>query len=235
MSEQAPRTILITGATRGLGRALLERYAAEGHRLIGCGRDPQKAAALQDTLGEPHLFSTLDVADDDAVARWAELVVARFGAPDLLVNNAALINQRAPLWQVPVAEFDGVIDVNIKGVVNVIRHFVPAMIARGHGVVCNISSGWGKFTAPDVAPYCATKFAIEGLTGAMAQELPPGLAAIALSPGIIHTDMLDVAFGPEAEAHWRAADWVEVAAPFILRLGPTDNGKSLRVPGSLFE
>src|SRR6185295_7668060 len=97
-------------------------------------------------------------------------------------------NANAPLWRVPVEEFDQVIDVNIKGVANVIRAFLPAMIERGNGVVVNFSSGWGRSTAADVAPYCATKWAIEGLTQALAQELPKGMAAVPVNPGIIDTD-----------------------------------------------
>ena len=228
MSE--PKKILITGATRGLGRALAERYASEGHTIIGCGRNTQAIQELQHQLGSGHRFDVVDVVDDAAVKGWAEEAMAQVGVPDIVLNNAALINDLAPLWQVPASEFDTVIDVNIKGVVNVIRHFVPAMIERGRGVILNISSGWGQFGAPNVAPYCATKFAIEGLTQAMAQELPEGMAAIPLSPGIIHTDMLDTAFGEGADAHWAPDAWIEVAAPFILNLGPEQNGRSVRIP-----
>lgn len=229
----APRKILLTGATRGLGRALAERFAELGHRVAGCGTSEERVRDIRARLGEPpHHLRVVDVADDDAVAAWAKEVLAGFGVPDLLLANAGVINARAPLWEVPRADFDRVIDVNVKGVANVLRHFLPAMIARGSGVVCNLSSGWGQFSAPEVAPYCASKFAIEGLTGSLAKELPPGLAAIALSPGIIHTDMLDVAFGPDADKHWSPDRWVDVAAPFILALGPADNGKSVRIPGS---
>ena len=84
------------------------------------------------------------------------------------------------------------IDVNIKGVANVLRHFVPAMIERGRGVIVNFSSGWGAPSSAEVAPYCATKWAIEGLTRALAEELP-GMAAVPLNPGIIDTDMLRTA------------------------------------------
>ena len=225
------RTILITGVTRGLGLALAERYASGGHRIVGCGRTKKALTELADKLGEGHRFDAVDVVDDNAVAAWAKSVLESHGAPDLLLNNAALINERAPLWKVPVSEFDQVIDVNIKGVVNVLRHFIPAIIERGSGVICNISSGWGQFSAPDVGPYCATKFAIEGLTGSLAQELPDGIAAIPLSPGIIHTDMLDTAFGAEGAAeHWGTERWVDVAAPFILGLGPEQNGESVRIP-----
>lgn len=226
------RTILITGATRGLGRALTEHWAKEGHRLVVCGRDQAKVAELQELLGEQGLASVLDVADAAAVAAWASEVLPRFGPPDLLLNNAGLINKRAPLWQVPPEELSRVVDVNIKGVAYMVQAFVPAMIERGSGVIVNLSSGWGHFTSPEVAPYCATKFAIEGLTRSLAQELPPGLAAIPVSPGIIHTEMLDAAMGENAAGHWEAAAWVETAAPFLLSLGPEQNGKSVRIPGS---
>ncbi len=115
-----------------------------------------------------------------------------------MLNNAGVINRNARLWEVPEREFSQVIDVNIKGIANVIRHFVPAMVKRKRGVIVNFSSGWGRSTDAEVAPYCATKWAIEGLTQAFAQELPSGMAAVALNPGIINTDMLQSCFGGSA-------------------------------------
>jgi NAD(P)-dependent dehydrogenase (short-subunit alcohol dehydrogenase family) len=123
-------------------------------------------------------------------------------------------------------------DVNIKGVANVIRHFVPAMVARGSGVIVNLSSGWGRSTSPEVAPYCASKFAIEGLTKSLAQELPAGMAAVALNPGVIDTAMLRQCWSDGASSYPKADAWAETAGPFILGLGPKDNGKSLSVPGT---
>lgn len=230
MSE--PRTIVLTGATRGLGRALAERWAQEGHRVVACGRDLAKVEELRQLLGPDSLASVLDVADAGAVEAWAAEVLPRFGPPDFLINNAGLINRRAPLWEVPAKELSRVVDVNVKGAAYLIRAFVPAMIARGGGVIINLSSGWGQSTAPNVAPYCATKFAIEGMTKAFAQELPPGLAAIPVSPGIIHTEMLDAAMGDAASQYWTTDKWVDVAAPFLLSLGPSHSGKSVRIPGS---
>ena len=121
------------------------------------------------------------------------------------------------------------IDVNIKGVTNVIRHFVPVMIERGSGVVVNFSSGWGRSTDAEVAPYCATKWAIEGLTQALAQELPASVAAIALNPGVINTDMLQSCFGGSASAYPSAEQWARKSVPFLLELGPRHNGQSLTV------
>jgi NAD(P)-dependent dehydrogenase (short-subunit alcohol dehydrogenase family) len=229
MAKAAVRLVAITGVTRGLGHALAERLARAGHTVVGCGRSAEAIAHQGAALGRPHDLAALDVTHDTAVRAWAERILAEHGPPDLLINNAALINANAPLWEVPVAEFDRVIDVNIKGVVNVIRQFVPAMIARGSGVIVNLSSGWGRSTAPEVAPYCATKWAIEGLTAAMAQELPRGLAVVAVNPGIIDTDMLRSCFGPSASEYPSPTRWAEAAVPFLLGLGPKDNGKPLTV------
>jgi NAD(P)-dependent dehydrogenase (short-subunit alcohol dehydrogenase family) len=153
----------------------------------------------------------------------------------LLINNAALINQNAPLWRISGGEFSQVIDVNIKGVANVIRHFVPAMIEQGQGVIVNFSSGWGRSVDAQVAPYCATKFAIEGLTRALALELPSGLAAVALNPGIIDTAMLQSCFGASAADYETPAQWAQRAVPYILKFAASDNGSSLTVPGSKSE
>jgi NAD(P)-dependent dehydrogenase (short-subunit alcohol dehydrogenase family) len=139
------------------------------------------------------------------------------------------MNTPATLWQVPADEFDAVIDVNVKGVAKVIRSFVPAMVARKSGVIVNLSSGWGRSTSPEVAPYCASKYAIEGLTLALAQELPRGMAAVPLNPGVIDTDMLRQAWADGASSYPKADAWANRAAPFLLGLGAKDNGRSLTV------
>lgn len=224
------KTIVLTGCSRGLGRALAEAWIGLGHTLLGCARSPAPVAELAETYGEPHCFQTVDVADDGAVAAWARHLLENYGPPDLLVNNAALINGTRPLWDIPPEEFDAVIDVNVKGTANVLRHFLPAMTARKKGVIVNLSSGWGRSTSPEVAPYCASKYAIEGLTLSLAQELPAGMAAIPLNPGIIDTDMLRSCWAESAGAYPQAAEWAKTAAAFILKLGPKDNGKSLDCP-----
>ncbi len=231
MMEDA-RNILITGATKGLGRAMAERFATLGHSVAGCGRSAADLESLQAAIGDSHHLRAVDVRDAADVEAWAEELKSTDWVPDLLLNNAGVINRQAPLWELSEDEFDRVLDVNVKGVVNVIRAFLPAMIERGRGVVVNFSSGWGHATAANVAPYCASKFAIEGLSRALAHDLPPGLAAVPLSPGIIHTEMLETAFGDDAASHWKPAEWLEVAVPFLLQLGEKDNGKSQRIPGS---
>jgi NAD(P)-dependent dehydrogenase (short-subunit alcohol dehydrogenase family) len=225
----AAKIIVITGATRGCGRALTEEFARLGHTVLGCGRSAADIAKLGKAFGAPHDFQSVDVADDASVKTWAIQILKKHGPPDLLLNVAAIINRNAPLWQVSAKEFSDVIDINIKGVANVIRHFVPAMVARKSGVIVNFSSGWGRSTDADVAPYCATKWAIEGLSQSLAQELPSGMASIPLNPGIIDTDMLRSTFGGSAGSYPSPERWAKSAALFILRLGPSDNGKPLSV------
>src|SRR5947207_2068672 len=115
--------IVLTGVTRGLGRALLEGFIAEGHTVAGCGRSAKAIDELRQMFPAPHRFDTIDVTNDDAVKTWAAAVLADHHAPDLLINNAALINRAAPLWEITPEEFNEVIAVNINGVANVIRHF----------------------------------------------------------------------------------------------------------------
>ena len=225
------KTIVITGVTRGIGRGLAGEFARLGHKVIGCGRSADPITELQAALGEPHDFAAVDVTNDRAVADWAKRTLTEHGAPDLLINNAAIINRNANLVDVSAAEFDAVIDVNIKGVANVTRHFAPAMIERNHGVIVNLSSGWGRSTSPEVAPYCATKWAMEGLSTAMADELPFVMACVPLSPCTVNTEMLQSCFGAGADSCRKPDAFAKVAAPFLLALGPKDNGQSLTVPG----
>lgn len=226
------KLVVITGVSRGLGRAMAEDFIRRGHTVVGCGRSTAAVTDLAKHHGTPHDFTALDVTSDEAVKAWAQRILASHGAPDLLLNNAALINRNAPLWEIGAQEFSDVVDVNIKGVANVVRHFVPAMVAKRSGVIVNFSSGWGRSTSAEVAPYCATKWAMEGLTQALAQELPAGMAAVPLNPGIINTDMLQSCFGSSAASYPTAKEWAKSAVPFLLKLGPADNGCPLTVSGS---
>jgi len=222
--------ILITGITRGLGRALAEWYIANGHTVLGCGRSGTDIFDLRFTYPEPHSFENLDVTEPFKVDLWAERITGTHGAPDILVNNAALMHEPAPLWKVPAQEFSKLVDVNIKGVANVLRAFVPHMIQAGSGVIVNLSSAWGRCAEANVAPYCATKYAVEGLTLALAEELPDPLAAVPLNPGIINTDMLRRCWPDSAADYPDPAAWAKKAAPYLLTLNRSHNGKSLTVP-----
>jgi len=228
-AQDRPRIVVITGCTRGLGRALVDGFVSAGFTVAGCGTNAAIIGRMREEFPESHFFCVADVADEGSARAFAEAVLSETGTPDLFLNNAGVINAKAPLWEVPADEFSRVVDVNLKGVAAMIRHFAPAMIARSRGVFVNFSSGWGRSTSPHVAPYCATKWAIEGLSAALAQELPPGMASVALNPGVIDTEMLRSCFGSSADGYPGAAEWARKAVPFLAALGPKDNGKALTV------
>ena len=211
---------------------MVDEFVRLGHTVHGCGRSRDSIEQLRRRVGPPHDFAAVDVASDEEVKTWASRLLSSHGPPELVLNNAGVINRNARLWEISAQEFAQVMDVNVKGIVNVVRYFLPEMIKHQRGVIVNFSSGWGRSTDAEVAPYCASKWAIEGLTQALAQELPSGLAAVALNPGIINTDMLRSCFGGSASGYLSPGEWAKSAVPFLLKLGPGDNGKPLTAPNA---
>ena len=223
-------TIVITGVTKGLGRALVEQYIKLGHLVIGCGRNVNSIESLSNSYPENTDFQVVDISDQKQVCFWAKDVLNKFGAPDFLLNNAGIINKNAALWDVPEQEFSDVININVKGVYNTIKEFVPNMIRIGKGTVVNFSSGWGRSTSPEVAPYCTSKWAIEGLSKSLAQDLQEGMVSVALNPGVIDTNMLRSCWDENAAMYEKPESWAKRVAPFILNISQKDNGASLTAP-----
>ncbi len=223
------RSVVLTGASRGLGRAMTGELIARGHTVHGCCRSAEAVQELRREFPAPNSFHAVDVARQPQVAGWARRVLEEAGPPDLLLNNAALINQNAPVWKVPPEEFDAVIDVNVKGIFYVLQAFLPAMVAARRGVIVNFSSGWGRHSSAEVGPYCASKHAVEGLTKSLAEELPRGMAAVPLSPGVIDTEMLRSCMGEGAAESPSPEAWVGRAIDYILKLGAAQNGMSLSI------
>jgi len=231
------RSVVVTGVTAGLGRALALEMLARGHRVFGCGRRAERLAELEQeakaaALPGSFTVSVVDVAKAADVERWASEVLGLAGSsPDLLVNNAGVSfeaggvnSHNVPFWEVPLESFDVTIDVNVKGVANVMRAFLPGMVAQARGVIVNLSSGLGRSSNPLLAAYCASKFAVEGLTKSVAMALPQGMAAVPLAPGIVLSEM-------QSGDYPTADTWARDAAPFILAFNGSHNGKSLSVPG----
>ena len=223
-------TIVITGATKGLGKALAEQYIKLGHNVIGCGRDAESIKSLSTFYEGKADFQVVDITNFDQVQKWSDRVLNKYSPPDFLINNAGVINKNAFIWDVPQEEFSSLIDINIKGTYHTIKVFVQSMIKSKNGIVVNFSSGWGRSTSPEVGPYCSSKWAIEGLSKSLAQELPEGLACVALSPGMIDTDMLRSCWGENASLYDKPESWAERVAPFILDINSKDNGASLTAP-----
>ena len=210
---------------------MTDGFIRGGNTVAGCARSRDAVAELAKQYGAPHLFAVVDISDQRQVQQWAASILKAHGPPDILINSAAIINRNAPLWEISSDEFSHVVDVNIKGVHNTICHFVPNMVQRGRGVIVNFSSYWGRSTASDVAAYCTTKWAIEGLSRGLADDLPAGMASVALNPGVIHTEMLASCFGEGAASYPDPEQWANVAVPYILEFGSQHNGQAVTVPG----
>lgn len=223
------KKIVVTGATRGLGRALVEGFVRNGNQVFGCGRSESGVRSLQQSFSD-HIFESVDVADFNQVVSWADSIIRQFGPPDLLINNAGVINSNSTTWELDVDEVRRLFNINIHGVFHCIKAFVPDMVSRKTGIIINLSSGWGRGTSPEVAPYCASKWAIEGFSKAIAQELPRGMACVPLNPGVINTEMLQSCFGVGATSYPDAQEWARQAVPYILGISPRDNGQSLTIP-----
>lgn len=231
------KLVVITGVTKGIGLALVGEFIRCGWKVAGCGRSAKSVQELQSKYGSEHLFSVVDIKDDESVSKWAKEVASKMGIPFILINNAALINHPKVLWEVPSHEFADIMDTNVLGTVNMLRHFIPLMLQKRQGIIVNISSGWGvngKITfSPDCegwrsfSPYCASKFAIEGLTQSLSQELPQGLIAVTLAPGTSNTSMLYKALPEEAGQYPTAEERAKIIVPYILNIKPCDSGKHL--------
>ena len=201
-------------------------FASRGWRIAGGARNTQALAELKSTLPSEHLLKSMDVSKPEEVDDFAQAIEDTLGTPDLLVNNAGLINRNAPLTKVSPEEFSSVLAVNLGGIHNMIRAFVPRMEKVGRGIIANFSSYWGQSTAPDVGPYCATKWGVEGLTRSLAQELPQGLAAVAFNPGVINTEMLRSTFGEQAKSYPLPQEWAVDAVTRLENLSLQDNGNT---------
>ncbi len=160
------RVAVITGGVSGIGAGIAQRLAAEGARLSLWDMD---AAALA-TSGAAHTV-TLDVTDPDAVQRAADATEAALGKIDILVTSAGITGPNHTTWEYPVAAWDRVIDVNLKGVFYCNRAIVPAMQRNGYGRIVNIASIAGKEGNPNASAYSASKAGVIGLTKALGKEL----------------------------------------------------------------
>ena len=188
-----PRTVLITGATSGIGRAAALLFAALGHDVSATGRradrlDALKAQAEADKLPGTLLTIEADVTDPDAMRRAVALTVAEFNRLDVLVANAGL-GQRGALVEAPWDDLETVLRTNIDGVIHSVRAAVPAMRASGGGHIVVISSILGPVPAPYAAVYSASKAAVDALARSLRGELKAdGIAVSVLWIGQSHTE-----------------------------------------------
>ncbi|TKA07918.1 SDR family oxidoreductase [Bacillus thuringiensis] len=232
--KEIGKSVIITGVTQGLGRAMVDRFHELGWNIYGCGRSKDKIEELKKQYSKIHDFQVIDISDSQQVNNWANYILNRHKAPNLIINNASIVNQNAQLWKITAQEFENVMNVNVNGVVNVIRAFVPAMVVRKEGIIINMSSSWGREGEAELAPYCASKFAIEGITKSMALELPYGMAVVALDPGgSISTPMLKSCAPQYINESPTSETWSHKAIQYILNITIDKNGDSLTCPACI--
>jgi NADP-dependent 3-hydroxy acid dehydrogenase YdfG len=200
------KSVLITGASSGIGEATARRFAAEGAQLILWARRLERLDRLADHIESQHgghvHVAAVDVRDRDAVNAAAAAALDAGDVPDVLINNAGLARGLAKVYEANPDDWDEMIDTNIKGVLNVTRAFLPAMVQRGRGHVVNIGSTAGHMTYPNGNVYAATKFAINGLTKGIALDLAgTPIRVSSIDPGFVETEFSIVRYkGDEQRA-----------------------------------
>ncbi|MEU2253547.1 SDR family NAD(P)-dependent oxidoreductase [Nocardia xishanensis] len=192
MKLEAGQVAVVTGAASGIGRAVAQALCDREIRVVLADIDGDAVAAAADELGPDTLAAPTDVADPHQVQRLADTTLERFGRVDLVFNNAGM-GVGGPIWLVEPEDWHRLWSVNVQGVVNGMRAFVPHLIAAGRGHVVNTSSLAGVTTGPFNAPYSASKHAVVALTEALRGELDvfaPEIGATVVCPGPVDTRLL---------------------------------------------
>jgi len=185
MLDPTGRVAMVTGASRGIGRAIAARLRARGFRISAAARDVKAVEAADDVL--VHRYDAERAEDAPA---WVEATMARFGRIDALVNAAGISGPRVRLDEPDETSLDGMFRVNVKGPLRLIRAALPHLRAAGEGRVINIASLSGKRVANENFGYAISKFALIALTHALRREgWDAGIRATALCPGFVATDM----------------------------------------------
>jgi 3-oxoacyl-[acyl-carrier protein] reductase len=207
MTHERTMDAVITGAGRGIGEAFARRAVARGARVVLCARSEPELARVCEELQRQHgpdraLGVVCDVASESAVAHLAR-EAERFlqGPPAVVVNNAGVV-ERAPLHQMPLAQWNRVMDVNLTGAFLVTRAFVPAMREARRGRVVFVSSISATLGSPRASAYCASKWAMLGLMKSLAEEgRDANVQSLAVLPGSVDTQMLvGSGFAPQMSA-----------------------------------
>lgn len=193
---------VITGASRGIGRALVDRLSEQGHAVVAIARSGDALAGLAAETGA--LPYTLDVADPTAVEEVFSRILSEVGVPDLLVNNAGVSGASGVTWKIPEEDWWRVVEINLRGAQLCTRAVMAAMIDRGSGRIVNVSSGaayfptWEDNDAVLNSAYMASKAALIRFTEALAGECAgTGVTAFSMSPGMVKTDMTAAAFADQ--------------------------------------
>ncbi len=197
-------TVLITGASAGIGKACAKVFAKEGANLILAARRENRLQQIAQSLENKYSVNifqlVLDVRDSEAVEAQISALPKLFQNIDILVNNAGLVLGVEKTHKTPVLDTDIMIDTNVKGVLNLIRTVVPGMLANNKGHVVNISSIAGHEAYPGGSVYCASKHAVNAITKSLRMDVvDTDLRVTAISPGLVDTEFSTVRFKGDKE------------------------------------
>lgn len=201
------KTVVITGASRGIGEAAAREFAEHGANVVLLARDADGIAGIAAEIGSNALAIPCDVASFEAIKSAVDRALSTFGHVDVLVNNAGVISPMEPLAEADAEQWGRAVDVNLKGVFHGVRAVLPSMISQGRGTILNISSGAAHNPYEAWSAYCASKAGSYMLTRQIDLEYrPAGIRAIGLSPGTVATqmqrDIKSSGLGPVAELEW---------------------------------
>lgn len=224
MTEFAGKTILITGASRGIGEAAARHLGGLGANVALVARSVDAVERIAREIGSNARAVPCDVADWAQTAAAVEQTVLAFGAVDALVNNAGVIDPIARIEDVDPAAWGAVIDVNVKGAFHMLRAVAPGMVRQGAGVVLNLSSGAATSALEGWSHYSASKAALLSLTRTAHRELSPkGVSVVGLSPGTVATEMQrsikSSGVNPVSQLDWGThipPEWVARAIAYLL-------------------
>jgi NADP-dependent 3-hydroxy acid dehydrogenase YdfG len=207
MSGVKDKVVIVVGASSGIGEATAVLPTAGGAKIVLGARRSERLEALAGRIfaarGEA-AFAPTDVRKRDDLANLVKLACDRFGRLDVLVNNAG-IGPIAPLDELRVQEWDDMIDINIKGVLNGIAAALPVFRRQGFGHIINMASTAGHMTVPNQAVDSATKFAVRAISERLRQEAGDKLRVTVVSPGFVRTEFVEVVSNPELRAQLVAA------------------------------
>ncbi|MEO1010657.1 MAG: SDR family NAD(P)-dependent oxidoreductase [Bacteroidota bacterium] len=195
-------TVLITGATSGIGRSTAELFAQNDFALILCGRRQNRLEELREKLGHSTRVHTLsfDVREKDAVFRAIGSLPENFSQIDILINNAGNAHGFSPIHQGDLEDWEAMVDINVKGLLYVSKVVLPKMVARKRGHIINIGSIAGKEVYPQGSVYCASKYAVDAINQGMRIDLNAhNIRVSAVNPGAVETEFSSVRFKGDKE------------------------------------
>ncbi|MCQ1535394.1 SDR family oxidoreductase [Methanosarcina sp. KYL-1] len=191
------QTAIVTGGGRGIGRAVCLSLAKEGANIVIVARhreEIEETARMVKNIGTRALVIQADVRNEADVRDMILTTIEKCGRLDILVNNAGIAH-RKPIEETSLKEYEEVMDTNVKGVFLCSKHAIPYLSKSDNGKIINISSGGGKHGLSDLSVYCASKFAVNGMTEALASELSGRVMVYSVCPGAVDTEMYRSIFG----------------------------------------